>query len=141
MLRRLLNRAKPLGTLRALALAISWLRRAATSDPRLRERATAISAFAAIALFAGLSLDYLLTGGPRWSSAQAAPLAPAADYVRLEPLPEFAYLAPALAPKPAPALEFTPITYPLAAGEALLGGPGDSPPPSPKPANPRKLKA
>ncbi len=143
MLRRLLDQAMPLaaGAWRALAGAISSLRRAAASDPRLRERATAISAFAAIALFAGFSLDYLLTGGPRWSGAQAARLAAVADYSRLEPLPELAYVTPTLTAKAAPALDFIPAGYPLAAGEALLGGPETTRAAPLKPASPSKPKA
>lgn len=98
---------------------------AAFHSEQLRERLLATGVFAALALFAAASLDYLVSGGADWNnSAEAAPLV-RAEYVQLGALPEVAYAPPA--PREALDAAFaetvvTPVAYVKPAGE-LLGGP------------------
>lgn len=112
-----------------LAAVAAFVRRSAEKvhSQRLREGLAAVGAFAALALFAAASLDYLVSGGPDWNpSAQAAPYLSADRYVTLSSLPEIAYAPPQPSPEPTLAVEEAqpPRVYPSTT-EELLGGPID----------------
>ncbi len=89
---------------------------------QVRNRMTAAGSFAAIALFAALSLDALLGGGLEFGSSAVA-AQPAQRFVVLDALPEIPYQAPA-ATIAAPLDNARVVTVAYSpATEQLLGGP------------------